>query len=131
MSVKCRVLDFSPLDERYERIYAACVHLSRRQPGNRAESKINNSLLDKLEAIGQPVPMLDEQGREREHRHGELKFYQTVSGGTVTLDTAEWKAACEHMDSAIPNVHRQMGPSHEAAFAWLEAVPERDAEPVA
>lgn len=130
MSVKCRVLTFNPLDERYERLYAAVVHLSRKQPGSRAEAKVNNSLVDKLEAIGQPILPLDDQGRERDFRHNEMRFYQTVVGGTVTLDGAEWRAAIDHMESALPNVHRQMGRSHEDTHAWLEAVPEQDASPV-
>lgn len=115
-------LDFDPGDPKYERLYAACCHLSQKNPTDRKEQKVNNSLLDKLESVGRPIPALDDKGMVRAHRRSELKFYETVAGGVLVLEQAEYDMAKEHMLSAIPMVHRQVGAEHEAAMAWLEAV---------
>jgi hypothetical protein len=132
MAVKCRVLTFLPGDDRYERIYAACLHWSVRQPATRAELRCNGSLQDKLEGVGVLLPAVDPvTGQERPHKAGELRFFHCPDGGTVTLDAEEYRLACEHMESAIPRVHRQYARQHEAAFAWLESIPEQDAAPVA
>lgn len=123
-------LDFNPGDVRYERIYAACSHLSRKQPADRREQKLNNALLDKLLQIGTLIPALDAQtGAEREHKRDELRFYETKGGGQIVLEQAERDLALEHMTSAIPQVHRQAGASHAEAHDWLEKLVGEEPKP--
>ena len=120
-----RTLSFDPTDRRYERIYAVLV--TGEPVKDRTEGKTHGAVLDKLENIGQPIPLTDENDKPRPAKRGELRFYETVGGGTVGLEEAEYELVKDRMTLAIRGSHVSLSRETERIVAWLEGLPKQDA----
>lgn len=114
-------LEFDPGDLRYERLYAAIIN-SPEFPRDRNEAKAVGKLLDKLECIGAVKPAQDREGNRRPHVRDELRLYETVLGGTVTLETRDHELCVKHVMACIPRTPNVLQRGLEDVLVMLEAV---------
>lgn len=120
-----RVLTFDPDDRKYERIYGWLV--TGRPVTDRRAAKIHGAILDKFEAIGQVKPPVDEQGKVREFLSAdELRFYVTVSGGTIELDEVQYDMVKERVEGAVAGIHPSLTREYERCLEWLESLPKQE-----
>ncbi len=112
---------FEPTSRYYERVYAAAV--TGEAPKDRPERKALSAALDKLERIGQPLPFLDlATGKSREKIRGEVTLYESVSGGDVELENAEFDVLKHRTLEQCKGAHPSLVRETEALEAWLEAI---------
>lgn len=123
-----RTLTFDPTDRKYEVIYQTCVFGDA--PKDRTEGKALGSVCDKFEAIGQLVPLLDDKGRARQPNRNEIRLYETVGGGVVVLEEAEYDLLVRRVTAAIPTTIPGHVREMERALSWLELLPKHAAKAV-
>ena len=124
-----RTLTFKPgdrsYDRSYDRIYAVLV--TGESVKDRAEGKTHGAVLDRLEAIGSLIPLVDADDKPRPAKRDELRFYETLSGGAVVLEEAEYELVKDRMTLAIRGSHVSLSRETERIVVWLEQLPKQDA----
>lgn len=124
-----RTLSFDPTDRKYDYLYQACVFGDA--PKDRTAGKVLGALLDKFERIGQGVPLVDDKGAPRDLGRGEVRLWETVSGGDVVLEEAEYDLLVARALAMIPTTKPAFVRDMERALAWLETLPKQDAAALA
>lgn len=103
-----RSLNFLPLsaqvngrDRRYDLIYNSLMASPLPLRGS-TERKLHASLVERLEAIGHPRPVLDLAGNPRPIRPDELQLYDCDPlGGYVDISDAEYDLVVRHVTATV------------------------------
>ncbi len=120
-----RTLSFEPDDSKYELIYSLMV--TGDPVRDRSQAKIHGDTCDKLEAIGQVKPAVDQQtGVERPHKRDELRFRVTVFGGDVTVEEEGYRMIVDRCTAAFPGIHVSKSRDLDRTLTWLEAIPKQE-----
>lgn len=119
-----RTLAFDPTDRKYDFAYQSCVY--GEPPKDRTEGKLLGVVTDKLERIGQLVPLKDDKGNLRSPNRNEIRLYDTPGGGIVVLEEAEYDLLVRRVTGVIPTTIPAFARDVERTLAWLEALPRQD-----
>lgn len=122
-----RTLTFEPEDSRYELLHAILVTGTPNR--DRRAGKVHAETCDKFEAIGQAKPALDDAGNPRPFRDTDIRFFVTVSGGTLVLEDEAYDLLLARALAAIPTVMPHKSRDLERTLAWLEGLPKEEAQP--
>ena len=120
-----RTLSFDPTDRKYEFCYNACVYGDA--PKDRLDGKLLGVVLDKLEVVGQLVPLKDEKGNPRSPTKNEIRLYDTPGGGRVVLEEAEYDLLVRRVTAIIPTTMPAFARDVERTLSWLEGLEKQDA----
>jgi hypothetical protein len=118
-----RILKFQPTARSFDLCYQAAIFSNVQL--DRAGLKTHGAILDKLEAIGQVKPAVDMQtGKERAYLPDEVRIWQTIAGGDVVLENAEWELLKTLLVAAIPNVGKSLTRELDATITYVEGLPD-------
>ena len=122
-----RVLIFGAGNRQYEIAYQALLFSP--VPVQRTERKVHGELLDKLEAIGEPKPVLDAAGQPRAYGPDEVMLYVCPLGGSVRLSEAEYDVLTRHVTAIVdgPTFQKALLREADRLVDYLEKLPAESA----
>src|ERR1019366_9358511 len=95
-----RTLQFDPLSRQFDIVYSSLLQSPLPLRGA-TERRTQIGLLISLVTIGQLKPTRDTLGNPREPTRDELHLYETVSGGSIAVNEAEFDLLKKHVTATV------------------------------
>lgn len=116
-----RTLTFEPSDIRYDMCWSCATMLPTFVGGmpvfslGQGEVDDHVALVKKLKSIGQLI----NPNRER----GQNAVYETVAGGAIDLENAEYALLLRMVEAAVPVINVAISDRYQDTRNWLRALP--------